>query len=455
MRNDDYLVGRVEQYVRKQQLLSSDRLHLVALSGGADSVALLLILKQLDYRIEAVHCNFHLRGEESDRDEIFVKNLCSEQGIKLHLIHFDTKEYAAVHQVSIEMAARQLRYCYFEQLRQDIGAETVCVAHHRDDAVETLLMNLMRGAGIHGLTGIHPKNGAIVRPLLGVCRDEIEEYLRQRGQSYVTDSTNLQPDVLRNKIRLQLLPLVENIYSGATENIARSAYYLSEAEKVYNTEISHEKDECLSDENHLFGNQHFSFLIPHSSLITSTSPLCLLHELLSPLGFNRIQIEQILASLDGESGREFTSPTHILVIDRQSIIVEPIREPMKPLVIPEPGIYRLDEIAKIRVELPDGDTAISRDPHVATLDAARIQFPLTVRPVQQGDRFQPYGMQGQKLVSDLLTDLKLNTLEKRRQLVVTDATGTILWLVDRRIDHRYRMTPDTAAVLRITFTSIS
>ena len=458
MRNDDYLVGRVEQYVRKQQLLS-DRLHLVALSGGADSVALLLILKQLDYRIEAVHCNFHLRGEESDRDEIFVKNLCSEQGIKLHLIHFDTKEYAAVHQVSIEMAARQLRYRYFEQLRQDIGAETVCVAHHRDDAVETLLMNLMRGAGIHGLTGIHPKNGAIVRPLLGVCRDEIEEYLRQRGQSYVTDSTNLQPDVLRNKIRLQLLPLVENIYSGATENIARSAYYLSEAEKVYNAEISREKDANIGQspvcEVHEADGDCPQCAFPLSALTTSPSPLCLLHELLSPLGFNRIQIEQILVSLDGESGREFTSPTHILVIDRQSIIVEPLREPMKPLVIPEPGIYRLDETAKIRVELPDGDTDISRDPHVATLDATRIQFPLTVRPVQQGDRFQPYGMQGQKLVSDFLTDLKLNTLEKRRQLVVTDATGTILWLVDRRIDHRYRMTPDTAAVLRITFTSIS
>ena len=169
--------NKVADFIAKQGLLTPDGLHLVALSGGADSVALLLIMKHLGYRIEAVHCNFHLRGEESDRDEAFVKNLCSEQDIELHLIHFDTNEYAAVHQVSIEMAARELRYHYFEQLRQDIGAETICVAHHRDDAVETLLMNLMRGAGIHGLTGIHPKNGAVVRPLLGVSRDEIEEYL--------------------------------------------------------------------------------------------------------------------------------------------------------------------------------------------------------------------------------------------------------------------------------------
>ena len=216
----DYLAGRVEAFIKKERLIIWEGLHLVALSGGADSVALLLVLKQLGCHIEAVHCNFHLRGEESDRDESFVKNLCSEQDIKLHLIHFDTNEYAAVHQVSIEMAARELRYRYFEQLRQDIGAETICVAHHRNDAVETLLMNLMRGAGIHGLTGIHPKNGAIVRPLLCVSRDEIEDYLHARGQAYVTDSTNLQPDVLRNKIRLQLLPLVEEIYAGATENIA-------------------------------------------------------------------------------------------------------------------------------------------------------------------------------------------------------------------------------------------
>ena len=435
--------NKVADFIAKQGLLTPDGLHLVALSGGADSVALLLIMKHLGYRIEAVHCNFHLRGEESDRDEAFVKNLCSEQDIELHLIHFDTNEYAAVHQVSIEMAARELRYRYFEQLRQDIGAETICVAHHRDDAVETLLMNLMRGAGIHGLTGIHPKNGAVVRPLLGVSRDEIEEYLHVKGQAYVTDSTNLNPDVLRNKIRLQLLPLMEEIQSGTAENIARSAHYLSEAEKVYQAEISRETAQWNDSDSPLC-------TINYQLLASVPSPLCLLHELLTPLGFNRTQIEQILASFNGESGRVFTSSTHTLVIDRQSIIVEPLCEPMKPLVIPEPGAYRLDETTKIRVELLSIDAGISRDPQVATLNADKVRFPLTLRSVQQGDRFQPYGMQGQKLVSDFLTDLKLNILEKRRQLVLTDATGTILWLVGRRIDHRYRLSLQTdTAVLRI------
>ena len=166
-------LDRISDFIGKHQLLSRDGLHLVALSGGADSVALLRVLCHLGYRVEAAHCNFHLRGEESDRDEEFVKDLCQKLNIPLHLIHFETAEYASLHQVSIEMAARELRYGYFRQLRDDIGAETVCVAHHRDDAVETLLMNLLRGAGIHGLTGIRPRNGHIVRPLLGVSRQEI------------------------------------------------------------------------------------------------------------------------------------------------------------------------------------------------------------------------------------------------------------------------------------------
>ena len=169
------MLNKVADFIGKHQLLSHDGLHLVALSGGADSVALLLILRRLGYRIEAAHCDFHLRGEESDRDEDFVKSLCKKLEIPLHVIHFDTEEYASIHQVSIEMAARDLRYGYFRQLCQDLGAASVCVAHHRDDAVETLLMNLLRGSGIHGLTGIRPKNGLIVRPLLCVSREEIEE----------------------------------------------------------------------------------------------------------------------------------------------------------------------------------------------------------------------------------------------------------------------------------------
>ena len=428
--------NKVAGFIAKHQLLTKEELQLVALSGGADSVALLRVLLALDYRVEAVHCNFRLRGDESDRDEQFVKDLCNRHHVPLHLIHFDTAEYASLHQVSIEMAARELRYRYFDQLRQDIGAETVCVAHHRDDAVETFLMNLLRGAGIHGLTGIRPHNGHIVRPLLCVSRQEVLQYLDSIGQDYVTDSTNLQPDVLRNKLRLQFIPLLEQLSPGASDNIARSATYLSEAEKVYNASWS------------ALGAQ-WGLTLPLSTLKSSPSPLCLLHEWLSPYGFNRTQIEQILTCVDGGSGREFTSATHTLVIDRDAMMIEPVSVPMKPLVIPEPGNYRLSDDRLLKVDSSD-NVSISKLADCATLDKAKVLFPLTVRPVQSGDVFSPFGMEGRKLVSDFLTDRKLSILEKRRQLVVTDATGAILWLVGLRTDNRFRVNSDTTAILRLT-----
>ena len=445
------MLNKVADFIAKHQLLSHDGLHVVALSGGADSVALLRILCDLGYHVEAAHCNFHLRGDESDRDEQFVKNLCQSLNVQLHLIHFDTAEYASLRQVSIEMAARELRYGYFRQLRDDIGAETVCVAHHRDDAVETLLMNLLRGAGIHGLTGIRLRNGHIVRPLLGVSRQEILEYLDSIGQDYVTDSTNLQLEVLRNKVRLQLIPLLEQLSPGASDNIARSANYLSEAEKIYNASLNTLRAQGrsampLATE----GTQELpQCALPISFIMDSPSPLCLLHEWLSPYGFNRSQIDQLLACLDGESGREFTSPTHTLVVDRDRLVVEPVSAPMKPHVIPEPGNYRLTEKLCLKVETTD-DISISKLADCATLDKEKVSFPLTVRPVQSGDVFCPFGMEGHKLVSDFLTDSKLSLLEKRRQLVVTDATGAILWLVGLRTDNRFRVTPQTTAILRLS-----
>lgn len=425
---------KISDFISKHSLLSRDALHLVALSGGADSVALLRILRDLDYKIEAAHCNFHLRGAESDRDEAFVRQLCDSLGIKLHLIHFDTESYASVHQVSIEMAARELRYGYFRSLCKDIGAETVCVAHHRDDAVETFLMNLLRGSGIHGLTGIRPKNGPIVRPLLCVGRQDILDYLHSIGQDYVTDSTNLESIVLRNKLRLQVLPLLKQLNPKAVENIDKTAYYLREAEKVYNAYFS-----------------GFPAQIPLDEILKQPSAECFLHEWLSPYGFNASQIAQILDDLTGESGREFLSATHTLLIDRSQLVLEPKQTEIKPLRIPEAGNYRFSPEILFSVKLTD-DISISKSAECATLDAANIQFPLTVRQVVSGDAFCPFGMEGRKLVSDFLTDRKISLLEKRRQLVVTAANGDIIWLVGQRTDHRYRITASTRQVLSITLT---
>lgn len=446
---------KISDYISKHSLLSRDALHLVALSGGADSVALLRILRDLDYQIEAAHCNFHLRGSESDRDEAFVRQLCDSLGIKLHLIHFDTETYASVHQVSIEMAARELRYGYFLSLCKDIGAETVCVAHHRDDAVETFLMNLLRGSGIHGLTGIRPKNGQIVRPLLCVGRQDILDYLHSIGQDYVTDSTNLESIVLRNKLRLQVLPLLKQLNPKAVENIDKTANYLREAEKVYNAYFAGHPDRGqvpVRNNPAQMADRYLSPVrIPLDEITKQPSPECFLHEWLAPYGFNPSQIAQILDDLTGESGREFLSATHTLLIDRSQLVLEPKQAEIKPLRIPEAGNYRFLPEILFSVKLTD-DLSISKSEECATLDAANIQFPLTVRQVVSGDAFCPFGMEGRKLVSDFLTDRKISLLEKRRQLVVTAANGDIIWLVGQRTDHRYRITASTHQVLSITLT---
>ena len=441
------MLKRVRDFIDKNGLLCADERHIVALSGGADSVALMLILKRLGYEIEAAHCNFHLRGAESDRDERFVINLCQREGVELHLIHFDTKTYASLHQVSIEMAARELRYRYFEQLRQDIDASEVCVAHHQDDAVETLLMNLIRGTGIHGLTGIRPRNGHVVRPLLCLTRSEILDFLDGIGQNYVTDSSNLVPDVVRNKIRLQVLPLLRSVNPAASVNIARTAQRVGEAEKTFNDAVKTAVNKLLADNS-----------VDIDALLREPSPESVLFEILSPLGFTPSQIEQVACCLHSplsnlqppvsKSGRVFSSSTHELLIDRRRLVIGERSAPLPTMRIPETGVYRYSDTLKFRLTTTT-DVTVSKDPWCATLDAGKASFPLTIRPVQQGDRFQPYGMKGSRLVSDYMTDRKRSLLDKRRQLVVTDAEGAILWLVGERTDQRFCVDTASRRVLTI------
>ena len=232
------LKRKVRQFIEHQELLQKGDRILVALSGGADSVALLRVLLQLGYTCEAAHCNFHLRGEESNRDETFVRNLCQQLNIQLHVQHFDTTSYAKANGISIEMAARNLRYNWFEELRQETGCQWIAVAHHQDDSIETFLLNLIRGTGIKGLRGIQPKNGYVVRPLLCVNREEILDYLQHLGQPFVNDSTNQQHDYTRNKIRLDLLPLLETINPSIRESLLQTANHLNEVHLIYNKSVA-------------------------------------------------------------------------------------------------------------------------------------------------------------------------------------------------------------------------
>lgn len=422
------MLSKVKDYIKQHNLLNSNDLYIVALSGGADSVALLLFLDEMGYQVHAAHCNFHLRGAESDRDEAFCESLCLQKDIPFHRIHFDTLTYAETHHVSVEMAARELRYGYFEQLRKDIGASGICVAHHRDDSVETVLLNLIRGTGLRGLTGIQPRKGYILRPLLCVSRQEIEQYLQAKGQSYVTDSTNLVAEVQRNVVRLKVLPLLETINPAVADNIQRTAENLTEAQSVLDVAIENIRNAKILEYRELerFGSRKY-----------------ILYEWAKQYGFNGSQVKELLTA---EIGSVFSSSMgYDLLVDRDSYLVEPILKPYKEVRIPEEGTYILDEITKIKVK--KCPAYVSKNPSVATLDAQKVAFPLTIRRVEEGDRMQPYGMRGTKLLSDLMTDCKLSLFDKRRQLVVVDAQGVVIWAVGLRVSQQVAVTDHTSEVL--------
>jgi tRNA(Ile)-lysidine synthase len=419
-------IRKVSQFIEEKHLLSFGDKVLVALSGGADSVALLRVLLRLGYACEAAHCNFHLRGEESVRDERFVRALAERLGVPLHVIHFDTNDYAASHNVSVEMAARELRYDWFAKLRQECGAKVVAVAHHRDDSVETFLLNLVRGTGINGLQGIRPVNGDVVRPLLCVSRVEILDYLSSLGQDYVTDSTNLQDEFVRNKLRLNVIPMLEAINPSVSDTIAETARRLSDVAQVYQEAIQAAKQRVMLDGE----------TIDIPALCREPGAQNLLFELLYPLGFNAAQVNDVFRALHGESGRMFYSREWVLLIDRNRLIRRPSGE-----VEPQPELC----LERMEVNPP---FSVPHNNKEAYVDAEKVQGELTLRKWQSGDKFIPFGMKGFKSVRNYLRDKKFSRFEKERQWVVCDG-DRIVWLVNERLDNRFRVTSETRFVINL------
>ena len=437
---------KVSDYISRHDLLHHDGHYLVALSGGGDSTAMLLTLKDLGYTISAAHCNFHLRGSESDRDENFCKKLCKRFDVDLHIAHFDTVSYASLHKVSIEMAARNLRYSYFKNLCCDLHLDGICVAHHRDDSVETVLLNIIRGTGFDGLTGIKPRNGIVLRPLLCVNRTEILSFLSEEHQDYVTDSTNLIDDVQRNKVRLDLLPLMRKINSNVDENIALMTDKMQDASKMLRASLKESVSRCVKR----LSDGFFSIQIP--LLIKEVSAEYVLWYILKDYDFNSSQVNEILCSIESQSGRHWESRDYTAAIDRNTILVKKRSEDSTlNMSIPEAGFYAIHNFGHLRVSVDIISPAfeISKQKNIVTLDAYKVKFPLTLRQCMQGDRFVPFGMKGTKLVSDFLTDTKMNFFDKRSQLVVADSTGNIIWLVGLRADGRYAITDSSLKSLSL------
>lgn len=418
---------RITQYIDKEGLFSSDSKILIALSGGADSVALLCILHAAGYHCEAAHCNFHLRDEESNRDEQFVRQLCKQYEIKLHTVDFDTTQYATEKHISIEMAARELRYDWFEKTRNECRADVIAVAHHQDDSVETILLNLIRGTGITGLLGIRPRNGAIVRPLLCVNREEIVRYLQSIGQEYVTDSTNLEDEYTRNKIRLNLLPLMQTINPSVRNSLIETSNYLNDVAIIYNKCIEETKTRIVTAEG-----------IRICDLVKEPSPEAVLFEILHPLGFNSAQIRDIAHSLHGQPGKQFCSKTWRVIKDREFLLVEKNIRPEEQETPPFQIIREEKEYTP--------DFLIPREKGIACFDADKLNGEIHYRKWQSGDTFVPFGMKGKKKISDYLTDRKFSISQKERQWVLCSGER-IAWLIGERTDNRFRIDETTKRVV--------
>lgn len=444
----------IHNTIQANNLLSADKTHLVALSGGADSVTLLLVLKRLGYKIAAAHCNFQLRGEESERDERFCADLCQRHEIRLHISRFDTRQYAAQNHISIEMAARDLRYDYFRMLCSTKGYDKICVGHHLQDNVETVLMNIIRGCGLEGLQGIKFINNDIVRPFLEIDKSLITQYLDSLNEVFVTDSSNLVNDVLRNKIRLDVLPLLQEAQRGIMSNVYQMICNMREVAKIVDFTVQQRLSDIYQQEKR-YGKTFFK--IDKEALQKEVSTEYMLYTCLKPFGFSSKVIRNITNSLANIPGRKWSNDEFTVWLDREYVWItdnEPIEMPV--VSIPNCGSYQLGKVGRIIVEMVENIESIpsKEQNNVAWIEADEKLFPMTVRPVKKGERFYPLGMKGSKLVSDYLTDCKADIIAKQGQWILTNSEDKVVWLVNRRLDDRSKIKNNDKVCYKIIFNEL-
>lgn len=414
---------------------------LIALSGGADSVALLLYMLERGEVAAAAHCNFQLRGAESNRDEAFVRALCEERGVRLFVRRFETEAEAHRCGESIEMAARRLRYEWFAELCRAEGFRKVAVAHHREDNVETVLLNLIRGTGLHGLTGMEKEREDVCRPLLHWSKQEILDFLRQRGQDYVTDSSNSDTRYRRNKIRHELLPLLRTINPSIERTVQDMADRFRETEAIYALKMTELRKAMIQE------GPDGGMTIDFARLTASPFRQTLLHEWVGPYGFTAGQLTDALSM---KLGGLLEAKQWLLTRTKEALLINrrPIRLSSLPIP-PENDCLRLDGHGSLQVSIRKREEREDLlNPKKATIDLSAVKGELYVRSVKSGDRIQPIGMNGTKLLNDLLTERGRNRIEKLQALVVCDGEGPI-WLVDERLSQRVAVTPQTHEVIII------
>jgi tRNA(Ile)-lysidine synthase len=436
------MLERFLQNITTKKLFEPKQKVLLAVSGGIDSMVMLYLFEKSGFDYGIIHCNFQLRGDESDQDEEFVKKQVLIHGVPSYFKRFDTEEYAQINGISIEMAARDLRYEYFEKIRVEHHYDYIATAHHSDDLIETFFLNLSRKTGIKGLTGIKDKSGKIIRPLLFASRSEIEKFVSENYIEFREDSTNSEVFYQRNFLRHRILPLFSELNPSFKKNMLASIENLKDAETVYSGFFETEKQkvvEIAAD----------SQVIEIDNLKKSAHPKLLLLEILSEFNFNPAVVEEVFQSLESESGKQFYSKTHRLVKDREKLFISLIQEKENKIYYIEAVDLKLIEPFIINFEKLSGkDFKVRKEKNIACLDFEKLEFPLLIRKWQQGDYFQPLGMTGFKKVSDFLIDEKIPVHEKENTWVLCSG-NKIAWIMNHRIDNRFKVTPQTQNVYKL------
>ena len=432
------------QFIAEHSLLTKEDTVLVAVSGGIDSCVLLDLLFAHGFNCIVAHCNFKLRGEDSDNDEQFVKDLAIKYGFRFFSTSFDTANYAENNGVSIQMAARDLRYKFFNELAQLNACTAIATAHHGDDNIETMYINLLHGTGLKGLGGIPIRSGKIIRPLLYAFRTEIENYARENKLKWRTDKSNLSNKYTRNKIRNEIIPILEEIKPGFRAIMHRNIEYFRDSETLI-SELLHERIEQIAQ----FKEDSVYISIPE--LLKWKSGKTILFHIINPYGFDSKQIEKIWNSIPNLSGKMFYSRTHLLNKDRDNIIVAEIKNnDQKQKFYIDEDVDFINEPVELSIETYpwNSDETIPKEKKTILVDADSITYPLIIRHWQAGDYFQPFGMNGMKKLSDFFIDEKIPNTEKNNVWII-ESSNKIVWVVGFRSDERFKITHNTQRVIKL------
>ncbi|MCO5937287.1 tRNA lysidine(34) synthetase TilS [Mucilaginibacter sp. RB4R14] len=433
-------VKRFVDFIEQNSLFTPANNILAAVSGGMDSVLMAYLLKAAGYNFSIAHCNFMLRGADANADQEFTRQLAQQLGVSFHTINFDTQQYTNNNKISIQMAARDLRYNWFAQISQSDGYDTIALAHHQNDTIETILLNLTRGTGIAGLHGILPKNGQLVRPLMFLTRDEIQTIITAEGLKYVEDATNASTKYARNKIRHQVVPLLKELNTNLEATFENNLRNFRELEVLLNNKVEALKKELLVRHE---GEVHIAI-----DKIKELSPKrLLLFKLLQGFGFIETVVDDLLTALDKHAGRIFESPGYSLGVDRGRLIISPKNaEGNVEVSIKQNDSHVVYKSYKLNLLHDDSALIVKNNPLAVSVDAELLQYPLTVRAWQQGDSFYPLGMKTRQKLSDFFIHQKVPLHKKREIPVVVNGNGNIIWVGGYRLDERYKLGDNTKKV---------